>query len=731
MRSNLQAVLCVGVLGLLMACGGGSASSSDNKGGTSSSTPGPTITSFQTSVDPVAPGGAATLTASFAGGTGTIDQGVGPVQSGTGVVVHPSVTTTYTLTVSGTGTSAHSAVVVHVQAPPVVVSVSPTSPSLAIGGTQTFTATVTGTSNHSVNWSVDGSGSGAITAGGLYTAPSSAGAYTVRATSQADASVSGTATVTVTGGGVITPGDPGTADVTLTVNTTTGVKAISPWIYGINFYGGKPGMPAHLTLNREGGNRWTAYNWETNASNAGSDWGPYSNDTYLGGGSTPAGAIPIAADRAKGVATLMTVQMQGYASADTSGNVNIGDPNHLANRFKQVAFKKPTAFADTPSLSDAYVYMDEELNYLKAHFPSDLFTSATTPLFVDLDNEPELWGDTHAEIQTGLITPAAYIQKTKDLTKALKAVAPQAQIFGPVHYGFNGLVNWQGSAGYSGSFWFTDDYLQQMKAASDAAGIRLLDAYDWHWYSEAYAHTPAIDPKDGVLKSMYIRVVSADRTDLSDEMVDAIAQSPRSLWDTTYSEDSWIKRYFGGPIYLLPRIQSKIDAAYPGTKMVIGEYDNGGGRHIAGTLAQADNLGIFGRYGVYAATFWGGDDDPARYAFAYAGFKSFRDFDGSGGAFGDTSVDSTVSDWAKASCWASKDAGKDDRVVLVLINKTKNSQSASLRLFHTRSMTKAHVYEISGTNTSPVAKPDISLSQTNALKITLPARSVTTMVLVP
>lgn len=730
MRLKPKAVLCVGFLGLMMACGGGSPSAGDNKGGTTSS-PSPTITAFQTSADPVAPGGAATLTASFAGGTGSIDQGVGTVQSGTGVVVHPSATTTYTLTVSGTGTPAHSSLVVHVQAPPVVVTVSPTSANVATSGTQTFTATVTGTTNHGVTWSVDGSGSGSITAGGLYAAPSTAGAYTVRATSQADASASGTATVTVTGGGVITPGDPGAADVSLTVNTTSGVKAISPWIYGMNFYG-MSNMPAHLTLNREGGNRWTAYNWETNASNAGSDWGPYSNDNYLGGGSTPAGAIPIAADRAKGVATLMTVQMQGYASADTSGLVNIGDPNHLANRFKTVVFKKPAAFSDTPNTSDGSVYMDEFLNYLKAHFPSDLFTSTTAPLFVDLDNEPELWGDTHAEIQTGLISPAAYLQKTKDLTKALKAVAPQAQIFGPVHYGFNGMANWQGSSGYSGTFWFTDDYLQQMKAASDTAGIRLLDAYDWHWYSEAYAHTPAIDPNDGVLKSMYIRVVNADRTDLSDEMVDAIAQSPRSLWDTTYPEDSWIKRYFGGPIYLLPRIQSKIDAAYPGTKMVIGEYDNGGGRHIAGTLAQADNLGVFGRYGVYAATFWGGDNnDATRYAFTYAGFKSFRDFDGAGGHFGDTSIDSTVSDWAKASCWASKDSGQDDRVVLVLINKTKNSQVTSLRLFHTRAMSTAHVYEISGTNTSPVTKPDISLSLTNALKVTLPARSVTTMVLVP
>jgi hypothetical protein len=43
-------------------------------------------------------------------------------------------------------------------------------------------------------------------------------------------------------------------------------------------------------MGRIGGNRWTAYNWETNASNAGSDY-LYQNDTYLGGGSAPGGAV--------------------------------------------------------------------------------------------------------------------------------------------------------------------------------------------------------------------------------------------------------------------------------------------------------------------------------------------------------------------------------------------------------------------------------------------------------
>src|SRR5580704_19024792 len=48
-------------------------------------------------------------------------------------------------------------------------------------------------------------------------------------------------------------------DVTVIVDPTQ-TKPISPWIYGINFYSGVTGAPAHLTFDRAGGNRWTAYN---------------------------------------------------------------------------------------------------------------------------------------------------------------------------------------------------------------------------------------------------------------------------------------------------------------------------------------------------------------------------------------------------------------------------------------------------------------------------------------
>jgi fibronectin type 3 domain-containing protein len=80
------------------------------------------------------------------------------------------------------------------------------------------------------------------------------------------------------------------ADVTITVDPTK-TKAISPYIYGTNFYSGNTSPQPNFTFDRDGGNRWTAYNWINNGSNAGSDYF-YENDNYLCNGSCTASIPP-------------------------------------------------------------------------------------------------------------------------------------------------------------------------------------------------------------------------------------------------------------------------------------------------------------------------------------------------------------------------------------------------------------------------------------------------------
>lgn len=505
--------------------------------------------------------------------------------------------------------------------------------------------------------------------------------------------------------------------------TPTATRSISPYIYGLNSLNSTAGAPRLATLDRAGGNRWTAYNWENNASNAGSDY-RYQNDAYLSSSTTPAEAVraTIAADRAAGAASLITVQMQGWVSADTSGPVSTSNPPDVT-RFKPVVFKKSTQsatpFTISPATGDNAVYMDEFMWALDQKFIGlGIFAAGTTlPTFVELDNEPELWNSTHLEVQgpTG-IGSDAYIAKTVALTRALKDQFPAMTIVGPAHYGFGGVYSWQGelSPTPAGANWFADKYLAAIKAASVAYGKPLVDVYDFHWYSEATDGSGA-------------RITTLTSATLTDAQVQAIAQSPRSLWDSNYSEASWIRNTMNGPIALLPRLQAKIAASNPGMRLGITEYNNGGCQHIAGALAEADNLGVFGAQGVYMANYWPLGSNES---FCMAAFRAYRGFDGANASFGDVSVQATSSDVQSVAAYASTDSAHVGRIVLVAINR---STSAKQTTFTGLSMSgTAHVYRISAssavgqTPVAPVVAGTQAVSGTS-FSLALPALSVTTI----
>lgn len=508
-------------------------------------------------------------------------------------------------------------------------------------------------------------------------------------------------------------------DVTITVDPTN-TRPISQWIYGLNFYTGVSGAPPHLTLDRAGGNRWTAYNWETNASNAGSDY-LYENDNFLTSSTTPAEAVRsfVAADQGLEMASVMTVQLQGLVAGDESGPVSVASPPDLS-RFKQVVDKKssvtPASFTETPSTTDANVYMDEFLWAMDQKIPGIFGSAAALPTFVSLDNEPELWNSTHLEVQGhNPVSSDNYIAKTIALTKALKDQFPNLMIFGPVHYGFEGIYNWQGelSATPDGTNWFADKYLPAIKTASTAYGRPLVDVYDFHWYSEA---------TDGAT-----RVTNLTSATLTDAQVQAIVQSPRSLWDPTFTENSWITNdVLGEPIKLLPRLQAKINAEFPGTRISITEYENGGDNHIAGTIAQADNLGVFGSQGVFAATLWPLGNCP----YILAGFRAFRGFDGGTASFGDTSMQATSSNVQKVTVYGSSDSTKPGRTVFVAINRFTSPQVTAINgvtLAGTASVYQMTASSAQGQNpVHPVLVQQMAVSG-SSLTITLPPLSVSTI----
>ena len=319
---------------------------------------------------------------------------------------------------------------------------------------------------------------------------------------------------------------------------------------------------------------------------------------------------------ANNAALVITVPINGYVAADKKGDGDVrkSGADYLQTRFAREEPAKGAPFTLTPDPKSTIVYQDEFVNWVKTKYPYGQ-TDPLRPIFYSLDNEPDLWNSTHKEVHPEKPTYAEIIQKCTEYAKAIKAVKePGAKIFGPVNYGWQGFIRLQ-DAPDANNRDFQEVYLAAMHAAEKSAGKRLLDVFDIHWYPEA----------SGGGK----RIVTPDS---NPEMIEARVQAPRSLWDPTYTETSWItKASTHGPINLLPRMQKKIDANYPGTLLAMTEYNYGGGGHISGAIAEADVLGIFGRQNLFAAAEWPMAKDES---FIVAGLKMYRNYDGSHSAFG-------------------------------------------------------------------------------------------------
>jgi hypothetical protein len=115
-----------------------------------------------------------------------------------GLYTAPSTAGTYSVTATNVADPTVSITATITVTPNVAVGISPKTPSIVASATQQFTASVTGSTNHAVTWSVVGGNvNGTITSAGLYTAPSTAGTYSVTVTSVADPTKTDMATVTV------------------------------------------------------------------------------------------------------------------------------------------------------------------------------------------------------------------------------------------------------------------------------------------------------------------------------------------------------------------------------------------------------------------------------------------------------------------------------------------------------------------------------------------------------
>jgi len=428
---------------------------------------------------------------------------------------------------------------------------------------------------------------------------------------------------------------------------------ISQLIYGTNHRMYMSGNE-NLDFYRIGGNRLSAYNWENSWSNAGSDW-KHSSDNYLipkySGKMSPAltftsfldNDVP---DNAK---ALVTVQMAGYVSADGNGRVGSAEAAP-SPRWVPLYPKKNKPFTLNPDLNDKAVYIDELVNFLVTRYGP---ASEGGVFAYSLDNEPGLWSHTHSLIRPDKLGAQELVELSVQTATAIKDIDPAAKIFGPSLYGYGAFNNLAGAPdwpGYQNDYaWFIDFYLAQMNRASKKYGRPLLDVLDLHWYSEAVGRHRVTKRKAKTREDQIARL-----------------QGTRTLWDQGYVENSWIARSFASELPLIPTVKESIEKNFPGTKLAFTEYSYGGDNHISGGVAQADVLGIFGKYDIYAANIWLLEENAN---FISAAFRLYRNYDGKNSSFGDISIDSNTSDKESSAIYSSIDS-KSGRLHMVVLNKS-------------------------------------------------------------
>jgi hypothetical protein len=520
----------------------------------------------------------------------------------------------------------------------------------------------------------------------------------------------------------------------LSIDAGANQHPISPLIYGLNFADANLAQELQLPIDRWGGNSTTRYNWQIDAHNTGSDYYfeniPDGDSTTLPNDSTADRFIE--QDRSTNTQTLLTIPLIGWTPKRRL-------PDHPYDcGFPRTAFQSQQSFdqyddncgngldpggnpvtssntAANTSIAIGPAFVQSWVQHLVGRYG----TAAQGGVkFYNLDNEPGLWNETHRDVHPNPPTYDELTELGKQYAAAIKAVDPSALTLGPVQDGwtryFYSSYDIPEDRAAHGGTPFVEWYLQQMAAYENTNHTRLLDYFDLHYYPQ----TPGVSLSPAGDAATQAKRLAATR----------------SLWDPTRVDDSWIPSTgeatpingvgVNGAIQLIPRMRDWVAKHYPGTKLAISEYNWGALDHINGALTQADVLGIFGREGVDLATLWDppSPSDPGAFAF-----RMYRNYDGQGLGFGDTSVAASSADQGQLAVYAARRSG-DGALTLMIINKSAASLTSQISLAGFTSSGTAQIYRYSAANAQQIVR-QADQAVGSSFSATFAASSITLMVL--
>lgn len=429
--------------------------------------------------------------------------------------------------------------------------------------------------------------------------------------------------------------------------------AISPLVYGVAFdpqrHDDASVWAMRPSIRRFGGNPATRFNPKIGAWNTGSDWF-FQNLDYTGTGSWRIERL-LEDDRRHGAFTSVTMPMLGWVAKDTK---SVSFPTTAAQQQASDPWKplagngvgvdgKPLPPPPPSTTSVPFLPKDAEA-WARA-------LRGRVAIW-HLDNEPDLWHETHRDVHHEPVGYDELLEKTIETSSAIRRGDPDAFVVGPSSWGWTGYF-WSAKDKAFGRGWrfvrpdrrlHGDEpllawWLAQVAKKEREDGVRLVDGLDVHYYPQG--------------EGLY---GAGERTD--DEAARRRVRATRALWDPEYVDESWIDE----PVMLLPRMHRFIQENAPGKKLVIGEWAFGGEGHVSGALAIAEALGRFATGGVHAAFYW---TYPKAGTPAAQAFRAYRDYDGVGGRFLDRALRAEGA--RELSVFASVDE-RTSKIVAVLVN---------------------------------------------------------------
>jgi hypothetical protein len=390
------------------------------------------------------------------------------------------------------------------------------------------------------------------------------------------------------------------ADLELSIDAGAPGEEISPLILGVSStLTADEFERAGLQVNSWGGNPATRYNYEIgHAWNHGADF-EFRNTNYGNRGDAARSFLDVSA--AAGIENRVAVPILGWVARDDL-NETCSFPDGQGGCLARDAVgdcSNPQEQAD-PQAANV-----ESTPEGVAEWIAGLVADGYDLRFIAMDNEPELWGGTHYDVHPECPTYEEILDKYLAYARAVREVAPDAELAGPVMCCW--FDYWRTAPGPSDGSGeeFLAWFLRNVAEHDAQYGQRTLDVVDVHYY-----------PQSGVFNE-----------DTDDETNARRLRSTRSLWDPDYRDESWIAE----PIRFIPRMKETIEETYPGTPLFISEWNFGADTTINGAQAIADVLGIYGREGVYAASYWRNPEvgSPGFFAFTMHG-----NYDGEGTRFG-------------------------------------------------------------------------------------------------